>query len=105
MWTSRPKTASVVPSSARGAPDASHRDRHLAARLPAKHRDEPCKASIETISKALDSNYRAEHVFALRQALELYDFHRAKVDECDTEIEAALFYLCARIRPWSSSLV
>jgi transposase InsO family protein len=29
-------------------------------------------------------------VFALRQALDLYDFHRTKVDECDVEIEAAL---------------
>jgi hypothetical protein len=56
----------------------------------AKHRDDRCKASIETVRKALDGNYRNEHVFALRQALELYDFHRAKVDECDIEIEAAL---------------
>jgi transposase len=56
----------------------------------AKHRDDRCKASSHTIRKALDGNYRTEHVFALRQALELYDFHRAKVDECDIEIEAAL---------------
>jgi len=56
----------------------------------AKHRDDRCKASIETIRKALHGNYRGEHVFALRQALELYDFHRVKVDECDVEIEAAL---------------
>jgi transposase len=56
----------------------------------AKHRDDRCKSSIETIRKALNGNYRVEHVFALRQALELYDFHRVKVDECDVEIEAAL---------------
>jgi transposase len=55
-----------------------------------RHRDDRCKASIETVCKALDGNYRTEHVFALRQALELYDFHRAKVDECDVEIEIAL---------------
>lgn len=59
-------------------------------KLLAKHRDERCKASIETIRKALDGNYRTEHVFALRQALELYDFHSAKIAECDVEIEAAL---------------
>jgi transposase len=59
----------------------------------AKHRDDRCKSSIETIRKALDGNYRSEHVFSLRQALELYDFHRAKVDECDVEIEAALIEL------------
>lgn len=56
----------------------------------AQHRDRRCKASIETVGKALDGNYRTEHVFALRQSLELYDFHRAKVDECDVEIEVAL---------------
>ena len=35
-------------------------------------------------------NYRPEHVFALRHALELYDVHQAKIAECDTEIEAVL---------------
>jgi transposase len=56
----------------------------------AGYRDERCKASFETIRRALDGNYRTEHVFALRQALELYEFHHAKVAECDIEIEAAL---------------
>src|SRR5262245_28116063 len=32
----------------------------------------------------------AEHVFALRHALELYDMHQAKIAECDTEIETVL---------------
>lgn len=56
----------------------------------AEHRDARCKASLDTIRQALDGNYRTEHVFALRQALELYEFHHAKVAECDVEIEAAL---------------
>lgn len=56
----------------------------------AQHRDVRCKSSIDTICQALDGNYRTEHVFALRQALELYEFHHAKVGECDVEIEAAL---------------
>src|SRR4051794_38265592 len=56
----------------------------------ANHRDRRCKASFDTVRKALRGNYRSEHVFSLRQALDLYDFHRAKVDECDTEIERAL---------------
>ncbi len=56
----------------------------------AKHRDSRCKASMETVCKALTGNYRTEHVFALRQALELYDFHHAKIVECDAEIEEAL---------------
>jgi transposase len=56
----------------------------------AEFRDVRCAASEETIREALTGNYRPEHVFALRQALELYDFHQAKIAECDTEIEAVL---------------
>ena len=42
-------------------------------------RDVRCKASVETIREALTGNYQPEHVFALRQAIELYDFYQAKV--------------------------
>ncbi len=56
----------------------------------AEFRDVRCAASEDTIREALTGNYRPEHVFALRQALELYDFHQAKIAECDTEIEAVL---------------
>ncbi len=56
----------------------------------AQHRDTRCAASEETIRQALTGNYRPEHVFALKQALELWDFHQAKVAECDSEIETVL---------------
>jgi transposase len=56
----------------------------------AQYRDVRCKESPDTICQALDGNYRSEHIFALRQALELYEFHRAKIDECDAEVESAL---------------
>jgi transposase len=56
----------------------------------ATYRDVRCGASEETIREALTGNYRAEHVFGLKQALELWDFHQAKVAECDVEIEAVL---------------
>lgn len=56
----------------------------------AEYRDVRCAASEETIREALTGNYRPEHVFALRHALELYDFHQAEIAECDTEIEAVL---------------
>lgn len=56
----------------------------------AQHRDIRCKASRETIREALTGNYRAEHVFALRHALELYDFLQLKISECDVVIEAAM---------------
>lgn len=55
--------------------------------LLTKHRDVRCKASIDTIREALTGNYRPEHVFALRQALELYDTYQAKLTDCDAEIE------------------
>ncbi len=56
----------------------------------AAYRDVRCKASVETIRGALTGHYRPEHVFALRQALELYDFYQAKLSDCDVEIERAL---------------
>ena len=37
--------------------------------------------------RALVGNYQPEHVFALTQALALYDFYQARVDECDAQIE------------------
>ena len=66
----------------------------------AAFRDRRCHASEATIREALIGNYRPEHVFALRQALELYDVHQAKVAECDVEIEAVLGGLNAqRVTP------
>jgi transposase len=56
----------------------------------AEYRDVRCAASPRTIAAALTGNYRLEHIFALRQAVELYDFHQAKIAECDVEIEAVL---------------
>ena len=56
----------------------------------ASHRDRRCHASVETISQALVGNDREEHIFALTQALELYDIYQAKVADCDKRIEAVL---------------
>ena len=56
----------------------------------AEHRDSRCKESVDTIRKALAGNYRPEHLFALRHALELYDYIQSKVGECDREIESVL---------------
>ena len=46
--------------------------------------------SVETIRQALTGNDREEHIFALAQALELYDIYQAKVADCDERIEAVL---------------
>jgi transposase len=49
-----------------------------------------CHSSAETIAKALTGSYRAEHLFALEQALALYDAYREKASACDVRIEAVL---------------
>jgi transposase len=59
-------------------------------RVLAAHRDMRCKESVETLEAALTGHYRPEHVFALRQALELYDAYQAKMHDCDAEIEACV---------------
>jgi len=56
----------------------------------ASFRDMRCKASEETICEALTGNYRPEHVFALRQALELYETYQTKIHDCDSEIDRVL---------------
>jgi transposase len=50
-------------------------------------RQHGCKRSEETIAKALTGNYRLEHLFALQQALALYDFYTEQLRACDVEIE------------------
>jgi hypothetical protein len=56
----------------------------------ATHRDVRCHASMETIRASLTGNDRDEHVFALRQSLELYDTYQSKIAECDRELEASI---------------
>ena len=41
-----------------------------------------------TIAKSLRGHWREEHIFELSQALELYRVYRAKIAECDREIES-----------------
>jgi transposase len=53
----------------------------------AQFRDKRCKHSSDEIAKALTGNYRAEHLFALKQALNLYDAYTAQLLECAAEIE------------------
>lgn len=45
-----------------------------------------CAHSQDDIAKALTGHYRPEHVFALKQALALYDFYTAQIQECDAEL-------------------
>lgn len=65
----------------------------------AKHRDIRCKESEQTIAATLSGNYRDEHVFALQQAVELWDFYQERIKECDTRIERAMAKLNQKKTP------
>lgn len=53
----------------------------------AQYRDPRCRSSEAEIAKALSGHYQPEHLFALKQALELYDFYNQQIQACDAEIE------------------
>lgn len=53
----------------------------------AQLRDPRCAKPEAELAKALTGNYRAEHVFALKQALALYAAYTTQLCECDQEIE------------------
>ncbi len=45
-----------------------------------------CKSSEDEIAKALTGTWRAEHLFALKQSLELFDFYSQQLAACDAEL-------------------
>ena len=53
----------------------------------AQYRDGRCRSSEAEIAKALTGHYQPEHLFALQQAVELYDFYSQQIQACDAEIE------------------
>jgi transposase len=65
---------------------AGERDPYMLA----QHRDPRCKHSTEMIAKSLEGNYREEHLFALAQAVALYDTYQAQLAACDQRIEQYL---------------
>jgi transposase len=56
----------------------------------AKLRDDRCGHSEADIAGALYGNWRGEHLFALQQAVQLYDFYHQQIAACDQHIEAQL---------------
>jgi len=49
-------------------------------------RDRRIKNNTDTISKALEGDYREDHLFTLKQEFELYKIYREKIAECDQQI-------------------
>lgn len=72
---------------------AGERDPHKLAKL----RDRRVRCSPGTIAKALTGNYREEHLFTLRQELELYRCCQRMIAQCDHEIEARYQDLPAKV--------
>jgi transposase len=46
-----------------------------------------CKKDEEEIAEALRGTWREEHLFVLKQSLEMYDFYTRQIEACDAEIE------------------
>src|SRR5438128_9461391 len=56
----------------------------------AKLRNPHCHHAEDDIAKALQGTWRAEHLFALRQAVELYTFSHQQIAQCDQQIKQHL---------------
>lgn len=65
---------------------AGQRDPQELAQL----RDRRCKESVATIRRALEGTWQAEHLFALKQSLELYDYYHQQIRACDQAIDEQL---------------
>jgi transposase len=68
---------------------AGERDPHALARL----RHGRVKASEEEVARALEGTYREEHMIALRQAIEAFDFFQQQLAACDQALESHLAQL------------
>jgi transposase len=66
-------------------------------RTLAKLRDPRVRASEETIIKALEGDYRLEHLITLQYSLDLYRHYQNKIGELDKEMEAFMSELPDRI--------
>ncbi|WP_026632867.1 IS110 family transposase, partial [Dyadobacter alkalitolerans] len=58
--------------------------------------DKRVKASSDTICKSLQGNWRAEHLFLLKQSYTMYKFIQEQIALCDGEIEGALQLMVAQ---------
>jgi transposase len=75
-----------------------------APRQLAQHRDPRCHASEPEFVEALTGNYRPEHIFVLKQNLELFHLHQTKLADCDAAIEAQLQRLADQVEPPTTKL-
>jgi transposase len=65
----------------------------------ARMRNARIRASEQEIVKSLQGNWREEHLFALRQALELYEAYGRAIAECDQQLARVLERLACHAVP------
>ena len=70
----------------------------------AKLRDPRIKASRETVEKSLLGNWREEHLFTLRQSLELYRCYLSQIVAAEEKIERLLSAFTPRVDPEQAPL-
>jgi transposase len=68
----------------------------------AKMKDKRIRSSVKKIAKALEGDYRKEHLFSLKQTLETYEFYKVKIQECDRQIESHLMQMESKCKPEAS---
>jgi transposase len=56
----------------------------------ARYRHDNCKRTEEEIARALQGNWREEHLFALKLAMQKYEFERRQLAVCDAAIKKYL---------------
>jgi transposase len=74
---------------------AGQRDPHQLAQL----RQPGCKHPQAQFARALEGTWQPEHLFALGQSLELYEYFHKQVAECDRKIEEQLKSLARPEKP------
>ena len=65
----------------------------------AKLRNERIRATEADIVKSLQGNWREEHLFALKQAMTLYDAYEQTLAECEERLATVLGHLACHDRP------
>ena len=56
----------------------------------ASFRDSRIKASADTLAASLQGTWRDEHLFALEQAMQRYDFLELQIEDCEAQIMAEI---------------
>ena len=56
----------------------------------ANMKDYRIQSSVHDIVKSLERNYRQEHLFVLKQAVDLYDYYHQQIEACDRQLEVCL---------------